>query len=757
MTLRKALALLPLVGALAAACGGEDAKGGPTPAPETSARAGATVRDLSFLKQYAATRAFGLGEPSIFRVAPGGERVFFTRADPKEGVRDLFAFDAKTGAEKSLLSARALLGQGDEVLSPEERARRERLRLTAKGIAQYELSADGSKLLVPLGGRVFLHELEGGATRELPVGKPAPVDPRFSPDGSKVSFVRAGDLYVLDLATGRETRLTTGASETITHGLAEFVAQEEMARHQGYWWSPDSAFVAYQRTDDGPVERFFIADPAHPERAPQSFPYPRAGHPNAEVTLGIAPAGGGATVWATWDRQTYPYLASVRWDKGGPLTILVQNRAQTEEALFAVDPKTGSAKPLLVERDAVWLNLDQSVPRWLRDGSGFLWSSERSGTFQLELRGPDGALVRTLSAPSVGYRKLVGVDDARKLAYVVGGDEPSEAHVFALPLGGGEAKRFDPPKGQAEVSAFMASDGSAFVLATETATSATRFSVHRPDGSEVGEVHNLSEKPSLEPKVTFSQVDPVHHFRTAVVKPHDFQPGRRYPVLVNVYGGPHARMVYATRKRYLVPQWMANQGFIVVMFDGRGTPYRGREWERALRGQMGDVPLEDQVRALRELGQQMPELDLQRVGIYGWSYGGFMSAYALLKRPDIFHAAVSGAPVTDQRDYDTHYTERYMGLPDEQKEAYDRASVLLAAKDLRRPLLVIHGTADDNVYFFHGLKLSDALFRAGKAHEFLPLAGQTHMVADPALVEQQHARTAEFFLTHLAAPAPEPR
>ncbi|HEU4408332.1 MAG TPA: alpha/beta fold hydrolase [Polyangiaceae bacterium] len=749
MIVRTVAILWALAGAALGGCGGEDARGGQAPAPQPSAQAGAAVRDTSFLKQYAVTRAFGQGEPTGFRVAPGGERVFFVRSDPREGVRDLYAYDVKAGAEKVVLSSRALLGQGDEVLSPEERARRERMRLTAKGIAQYELSLDGSKLLAPLGGRLFLHEVGPGTTRELEVGKPAPVDPRFSPDGAKVSFVRAGDLYVIDLATGRETRLTEGATETVTHGLAEFVAQEEMARFVGYWWSPDAKFVAYQRTDNGPVERFYIADPAHPERAPQSFPYPRAGKANAEVTLGVAPAAGGPTVWVTWDRKAYPYLATARWDRGGPLVILVQNRAQTEEVLLSVDPATGATKPLLVERDPVWVNLDQSVPRWLRDGSGFLWSTERGGAFQLELRGPDGALVRALSAPGLGYRKLVGVDEARKVAYVIAGDEPSEAHLFALPLGGGEPKRLDPPRGPAEVSAFVASDGSALVLASESAEAPPRFSVLRPDGSEAGEIRNLAEKPSVEPKVTFTQVDPVHHFRAAIVKPRDFQPGRRYPVLVNAYGGPHARMVYASRKRYLIPQWVADQGFVVVMFDGRGTPYRGREWERAIKGKAGEVPLEDQVRALRELAQQTPELDLSRVGIYGWSYGGYMASYALLKRPDVFHAAVAGAPVTDWHDYDTHYTERYLGLPDEANDAYDRTSVLLAAKELRRPLLIIHGTADDNVYFFHGVKLSDALLRAGKPHEFLPLAGATHMVTDPAVVEQQYVRIAEFFRQHL--------
>jgi dipeptidyl-peptidase 4 len=278
--------------------------------------------------------------------------------------------------------------------------------------------------------------------------------------------------------------------------------------------------------------------------------------------------------------------------------------------------------------------------------------------------------------------------------------------------------------------------------------------VHAPDGAELAEVRSLADKPPFDVNATFARVDAEHQFRAVVVKPRDFQPGRRYPVLVNVYGGPHARMVYASRKRYLLAQWMADQGFVVVAFDGRGTPHRGRAWERALKGRAGEVPLEDQVRALRELARTTPELDLGRVGIYGWSYGGYMASYALLKRPDVFHAAVAGAPVTDWRDYDTHYTERYLGRPDEARDAYDRGSVLLAAHELRRPLLVIHGTADDNVYFFHGLKLSDALFRAGKPHEFLPLAGATHMVTEPAVVEQEYVRMAEFFRQHVADKAP---
>ena len=244
-------------------------------------------------------------------------------------------------------------------------------------------------------------------------------------------------------------------------------------------------------------------------------------------------------------------------------------------------------------------------------------------------------------------------------------------------------------------------------------------------------------------------------FWTKTVRPRNFEAGSTYPVVVHVYGGPHAQMVQAELRDQLLDQWLADQGFIVVAMDGRGTPGRGRDWERAMRRAFAEVPLTDQIAALQALGREFPELDLERVGIHGWSFGGYLAALGALRRPDVFKAATAGAPVTDWLDYDTHYTERYLGVPaDERDEVYRRNSLIEDAPNLRVPLLLVHGTADDNVFFRHSLKLADALLRAGRNFEVLPLAGFTHRVPDPVVMERLWQRRAEFFRRHLGEPRP---
>ena len=394
-----------------------------------SARAGDdSGAGSDFLEQYAATYRFRLGHPSATTVTPDGDAVLFLRSGPRDFVGNLYVFDVATGEERLLLRAADLLGGGEETITPEERARRERMRLRAKGIAYYRLSRDGTRILIPLSGRLFVVDRTGGDRREVGTeGDGALADPRFSPDATRVAFVREGDLFVVEVAGGVERRLTESASDTVSNGLAEFVAQEEMGRHRGYWWSPDGATLAYQQTDTAGVERLYIGDPAHPERPPQPWPYPRAGSQNARVRLGLVPVAGGATTWVDWDRDAYPYLAVVRWEDNAPLTILVQNREQTEQRLLAVDRKTGETRTLLVEKDAAWLNLDPELPRWLPDGSGFLWSSERSGAWELELRSADGALRYAIEARRVGYRGgLLDLDAERSTVTFLGGREPTE-------------------------------------------------------------------------------------------------------------------------------------------------------------------------------------------------------------------------------------------------------------------------------------------------------------------------------------------
>jgi dipeptidyl-peptidase-4 len=567
--------------------------------------------------------------------------------------------------------------------------------------------------------------------------------------------VRGGELYRLDLSRGRERRLTRGASEWVAHGLAEFVAQEEMGRHRGFWWSPDSRLLAYEEADSTGVEKLTIADPMRPELPAERFAYPRAGQANAAVRLGVVPAAGGRTRWIAWDREAYPYLASVTWEEGGPLALLVQNRAQTEEALLAANPRTGRTRTLLAERDPAWLDLHPGVPRWLEDGSGFLWITERNGGPELELRGPDGSRRETWVPPSARLVELVGVDRARRTFFFTAcGGDPSSERLFRAPFGGPPAEVPIGEDGPANLSAELSRDGSALLVASATVRHLSRTAVLAPDGARLAALPSVAVEPPIASTAEVRRVGAAPGLLATAVRPRGMRPGEKLPVLVSVYGGPVSASwppMGASRSMRLLDQWLADQGYLVVAADGRGTPRRGRDFERALRGDFAGANLDDQVEALRALAAEVPEMDLSRVGIYGWSFGGYLSAMAVMKRPDVFRAAVAGAPVAEWRDYDTHYTERYLGLPQEQPEAYRRSSLLTHAAGLERPLLVVHGTADDNVHFRHSLELSDALFRAGRAHGFLPLPGLTHMVPEPVVVERLWERIAAFFRESLGA------
>ena len=712
----------------------------------------------TFLHQYATTFRFRLGRPTSISLSPTGDAVYYLRSGPRDFVQNLYRFDTQSGEETELLTANDLLQGTHENLSVAERARRERMRLPARGIAAYELSHDGHRMLVPLSGRLFVYEPTGRAVRELTSAAGA-IDPHFSFDASLVAFTRDSDLWMVEIAGDKARRLTRHESPTVSWGDAEFVAQEEMSRFSGFWWSPDGKTIACQRTDVSKVETFHIADPAHPEDPPQTWPYPRPGKANADVRLFSIPVSGGKPKEIEWDRTRFPYLARVVWEDRAPLTLLVQNREQTEEQLLAVSAENGYGRVLLTERDDAWLNIDEQMPKWLEDGSGFLWTSERDGALCLEFHTPDGAFQRQLTDPESGYRRFVDADPVRGLVWVEASRNPTRTNVCQVTLGpgrGGSVMGINEAPGlngavfsKNHVIWVHTFDG----LKGERRQTVTRIgSEHDPDGTVLGELPSRAERPPWIPRVEFTTADDSLQFHAAIIRPRRFNPGLRYPVLVEVYGGPTAQMVQESANRYLLEQWFADQGFIVVTLDGRGTPNRGRAWERALRGSYVDVPLTDQVAGLKALGRRYPELDLERTGIFGWSYGGYMSAMAVMRRPDVYKAAVAGAPVTNWLDYDTHYTERYIGLPDAHPEAYEESSVLTSAPQLSRPLLIIHGTDDDNVYFTHSIQLTNALYRAGKPFEFLPLVGFTHMVTDPLITERLETRIANFFSRELGKP-----
>ena len=710
------------------------------------------IAELDFLEHYAATYGFWLGMPSSIRPTPDGSEVLFLRATARDFTQTLYSFDLESGEERVLLTAdQVLMGETAE-LSEEERERRERLRSVASGIASYQLSRDGSHILVPLSGRLFHVKHDDGTVVELQTEAGYPNDARLSPTGEDVAYVVDSDLYVFNIAGSHERRLTETAAEHLTNGLPGFIAQEEMLRYAGYWWSPAGTQLAYEETDTTDVERLYAHDPADPTAQPHESYFPRAGTQNPASRLGVISADGGETRWIEWDQEAFPYLATVRWSPNAPLTVVVQNRAQDEVRILAADPETGETRVLHTETDAHWVNLDQQVPRWLDDGSAFLWTTERRGAWQLELRDADGELVGELTPLDFVYDGLLHVDEARRLVWIRGGVDPIETQVFRLPLDSNN----DSPNSEALEamvsgagvhSAVIGDDGETWVERRRPFQGDSEWIVHSGE-QRVGALTSAGEQPPFLPDLVLATVG-ERQFRTAIIRPRNFQEGRRYPVLVSVYGGPSIRVVRASARHYLSEQWIADQGYIVVSIDGRGTTGRGAEWERAIAGNFIDAALEDQVTALQALGERFDAMDLSRVGIYGWSFGGYMATMAVLLRPDVFHVAVAGAPVTEWREYDTHYTEHYMGLPQDNVEGYDRSSALTHAARLERPLLLIHGTSDDNVYFTHTARLSDALLRAGRPHTVLPLSGATHLIGDPELTRGLAINRVRFFNRHL--------
>jgi dipeptidyl-peptidase-4 len=703
----------------------------------------------TFLRDYAQTRGFSLGRPVKATPTPDGKAVLFLRSGPRSPKLGLYEFSVSTGKTRELLTPEQVLKGAEEKLTPEEKARRERQRISVGGFTVFQISDDGKLILLSLSGRLYVVTRGTNQARELKTG-PGVIDPKFAPDGAKVSYVRDHDVYVYDLAADQEARLTSGGSEILSHGTAEFVAQEEMSRFTGYWWSPDSRQIIYQETDAKGVEVWHVADPIHPDQTPTPFFYPRPGKANVQVKLGVISAKGGATTWLDWDRGKYPYLATVRWSKGGPPLLTVQSRDQSEVAVLEVDVATGKTLTLLTERDATWINLRQEVPRWLPDGSGYLWVTERDSGPQLEIRGKQGRLRQVVAPASDGYQALVEINAEEKFAYYLASRDPTQAHLHRVDLVPfGEVETLSKSPGVH--AATFGKNEQIYVQTVRPRQGLPKTTVHHAGGKIFGELPSVAETPPFSPRVEYHLVG-KEELRAAVVLPRSFDSRKRYPVLVDVYGGPHHQQVVAVETRWLLEQWYADQGFIVVAIDGRGTPGRGRDWERAIFKKFADVPLDDQVAGLQALAARYPAMDPKRVGIYGWSFGGYMAALAVMRRTDVFHAAVAGAPVVDWLDYDTHYTERYLGIPPKDDDAYRAASLLTYANQLKRPLLLLHGTADDNVYFRHSLKLADALFRSGKTFEILPLSGLTHMVPDPEVNERLHQRIAGFMVKHLGRP-----
>ena len=693
----------------------------------------------TFPRQYARTQRFTLGEPRNISVSPDGRRVVFLRSSAGDDPRNaLWVTDTRSGEERCVADPRTLLADTDDLDVPaEERARRERLRESGGGITAY--ATDEAMLVVAfaMNGRLFAGGLLSGQAREVPVDGPV-FDPRPDPPAQRIAFVRGADLCIAEL--DGTTRILAGTeSEHVSWGSADFVAAEEMHRYRGYWWSPDGATIAACRVDTSAVQTWTIADPAHPATGATTVRYPAAGTANADVTLHLLDLDGGRTP-VDWDRDFFPYLAAVEWSDNG-LVLLVQSRDQQGTMVLRVDTDEsatrGETTVLTHDFDDSWIELVPGTPTLLEDGR-VVTAADRDGVRRLLIDGepvtPDDLQVRS-----------------------VAGATGNRVHFHANPVGDAT---------QMQVWSWNDADGAVATTSrpgVHTAAAGDDVSVIRSamlDGPTVTTIvasdreHRITshaETPLVEPNVQLFTAG-ERELATAVLLPrgHDGSP---LPVLLDPYGGPHALRVQQARNAFLTSQWFADQGFAVVVADGRGTPGRGSDWERAVHHDLATLPLDDQIDALHAAAERFDVLDLDRVAIRGWSFGGYLAALAVLRRPDVFHAAIAGAPVTEWRLYDTHYTERYLGDPADRADDYDASSLLPRAADLSRPLLLIHGLADDNVVAAHTLQLSSALLAAGRPHEVLPLVGVTHMTPQEVVAENLLLHQVDFLRRSLPAAA----
>ena len=738
----------------------------------------------SFPRRQARTRRFTLGAPRGLTPSPDGGRLAFLRSrGGTDAVTCLWTLDVATGAERLVADPRALTGDdldtAGEDVPPEERARRERAREQAGGIVAYATDRAVTTAAFALAGRLHVASLtdealpgagpadgdtadgdtadretadrdtadrgRAGGGRVRLLDSPGPVvDPRPDPTGSRVAYVSGGALHVHDLAAGTTTRVAgpePGEGGTVTYGLADFIAAEEMNRMRGYWWAPDGRALLVARVYDAPVRRWHIADPANPEREPTVVAYPAAGTPNARVSLLLVGLDGTPTA-VSWDTDRDEYLAHVVWSGETPLAV-VQPRDQRALRVLRVDPATGATELVHEDTDDHWVEIVPGVPAATASGT-FLWITDRDGARRLLADG------EPVTPPSLQVRSLLDVDGDTVL--FAASDDPTSTALWTWSAA--EGLRCHTP--EPGVHGGRLAGGTLVVARHALDADGTRTTVHPAAGPE-RVVTSHAAAPDLELHLTLHTVG-ARALRTALLLPSWHTPGTPLPVLMDPYGGPHAQRVVTARGAHLTSQWFAEQGFAVVVVDGRGTPGRGPEFERAVWGDLAAPVLDDQVDALHALAAGHPDLDLGRVGIRGWSFGGYLAALAVLRRPDVFHAAVAGAPVTDWALYDTHYTERYLGHPATHAGAYARTSLLPDAEKLTRPLLLVHGLADDNVVAAHTLRLSSALLAAGRPHAVLPLSGVTHMTPQEVVAENLLLLQVEFLRDALGVPrAPVPR
>lgn len=685
-----------------------------------------------------------LSGPTLLKpqVAPDGARVSFLRGRPEDRNRlDLWEYHVASGQTRLLVDSTLLL-PGEERLSEAEKARRERQRIAAyHGIVDYQWAPDAQALLFPLGGELYLYDLRrqgAAAVRRLTHGEGFATDPRISPQGGFVGFVRARDLWVIELSSGAQLRLTFDGGETVGNGVAEFIADEEMGRHTGYWWAPDDSAIAFARIDEAPVpvQRRHEVHADRVELVAQR--YPQAGQPNVRVQLGvIAPKAGAQPRWIELGPEADIYLARVDWRDPQRLTFQRQSRDQKRLDLVEATLASGAQRVLLGETSPTWVPLHDDL-RFLQDGS-FLWNSERSGHAHLYLASEDGARLNALTSGEWDVDAVEAVDEqAGKVYFTAARDSPTEKHLYAVALAGGPVEKLSGVRGMHAIA--FARNASVYVDSWSNTATPPQIELFRADGERLATlVDNDLDDPqhpfaryraALRPVEfgTLAAADGTTPLHYRLIRPQGFDPARRYPVMVYVYGGPATQTVtdsWPLRADAMFDQYLAQRGYVVFSLDNRGTPRRGRAFGGALYRRQGTVEVDDQLRGVAWLKAQ-PWVDPARIGVQGWSNGGYLTLMLLARHAGAFACGVAGAAVTDWLLYDTHYTERYMDLPAANPDGYRAARVAEHLDGLAAKLLLIHGMADDNVLFTHATTLMGELQRRGIAFELMTYPGARH-------------------------------
>jgi len=691
--------------------------------------------------------------------SPDAKRISFV--DRHASGVEMWTMDAATG-ERKILVARDVLAQ---VMQPPKTQAIQSTGLGRVEAGNYRWAPSGNALLFIGSTHLVLLDLKTMRSKPLVAGEADIADPKFSPDGKWVSYVRDSNLWLADVATGESKRLTTGGSEEILKGQLDWLYPEELDASTAYWWSPDSSKIAYYEMDERPVTRYPLIDMSSPVGATQYERFPQAGEANPVVRVGVVSVDGGETKWMDTGPATDVYLARVVWLRDSQhIAIERLNRAQNRLDLLSCNVSTGASETILTETDRYWINLSDDL-YFFADARRFLWSSERTGFRHYYLYDLSGKPLGQLTSGDWGITGTGGfgpgadshpvVDEAHGVIYFLSNKQDVlGTHVYRLSLDDQSLTRITREDGRHEV--LFAPDASGFVDTYSNAMTPPRQDLYRADGSHVAvinenKVRELGEYDLSRVEFLELAADDGTKLYASMIRPNNFDASRKYPVLVHVYGGPGVQQVRNQwdQNDFLWLEMMTEKGYIIFTVDNRGSYQRGHAFETPIYRQFGKIELEDQLTGVKYL-KSLPYVDSSRIGICGWSYGGTMVLVAMFNAPGVFRTGVSIAPVTDWRLYDTAYTERYMGRPEDNPGGYENSSQVNHVAKLEGSLLLVHSTGDDNVHFANTAELLNDLIRVGKYPTNLMIfPGRGHGINDfSARVELYRAMT-EFILKNL--------